>query len=76
MGVPGPTVRIEWVAFQSGDYDAMAQIQAFGSCGWSGVGKSARLLTDNWHDTIRNGPSRTMTKLHVRIQHALADNED
>jgi hypothetical protein len=45
MGVPGPTARIEWVAFQSGDYDAMAQIQAFGSCGWSGVGKSARLLT-------------------------------
>ena len=45
MGVPGPTVRVEWVAFQSGDYDAMAQIQAFESCGWSGVGKSARLLT-------------------------------
>jgi hypothetical protein len=44
MGVPGRTVRMKWMVFHSGDCPAMAQIQAIGRCGWSGLERSAVVL--------------------------------
>ena len=44
MGVPGPRVRIEWMAIHFGDCPAMEEIQAIGRWAWCGLERSAVVL--------------------------------
>jgi hypothetical protein len=44
MGVPGPRVRIEWMAIHFGDCPAMEEIQAIGRWAWCGLERSAAVL--------------------------------
>ena len=73
MRVPCPRARIEWMAFQFGEVPRKGSIQPVGSLLSSCLERPAWC---NAADTIRNGPSETMTKLRVRTGHGLADNED
>jgi hypothetical protein len=74
MRVPCPRARIEWMAFQ---FRGGGATQTLNTASWVTAeelfGKASLVQCC---DTIRNGPSETVTKLRVRTGHGLADNED